>query len=574
MPTTLYLSISMTDDAAEPRRWGRYAIIGAILLVLVAAGYFSARPAYRALKTWRAHRFVQQAETMIAERQWDKAYGKAQAALQLSPADSRSLRVMARILTAAGHEQALPFWSKLLENSDATADDRFETVAVALRTRQMETARKLLVADLQRQPVPPRTLVLASEYFAAQGNPGEAVRFAQAAVQSSPADPTNRFVLAQRLVTSQDKTEHAQGRAMLTQLAAGEDRVALQATVTLAGLPQLTPDEARLCIQKLTTHPDHVLAHEFLALDLQVRLQPEQRAKLFAEATRKYAAMGNEALVQLGRCFVRNREYDRVLEIIPATKAVESQDLFLIYADAVAGLGKWSELESVLIKTNIPLEPHLVAIYRVRVAKELGRDQLVPLYWAQAHHRASERPQDLLYLAQYAEKLGAHDEALKAYRRLTTVPQLARPAYLAMLAIVQQRGHVRDVRDLLRDLSAAFPNDAAAKNDLAYLNLLLDENVAESKEAALELLRQNPNYSSHHVTLALAHYRRKEFSEARSALERAGVADWTTAAPGWQALRAAVLGATGETDAARQAARAIPAGSLRLEERALIKPWL
>jgi hypothetical protein len=551
----------------------RYVILAAILLVVLAAAIFAARPAYRSLKKWQAHRFVRQAEAMIADNQWQAAYRKAQAALQLSPLDAQSLRLMARLLTLAGHEQALPYWNQLLLSPESTDEDRFQTVAVALRTRQFETAGKLLNHDLQKQPVPTRALLLTSEFFAAQGDPGQALRYARAAVQASPGDTTNNLFLAQRLLSSTNQNEQLEGRRVLAQVAASDDRMALDAALLLSRFVQLSPEETRLCILKLTSHPDRTLAHEFRALDLRLRTEPDKRAELFTEETRKYRSLGDEALVELGRWLNRNREYQRVLEVIPADKAPGSQDLFLVHVDAIAGLGRWSDLEVFLNRTDIPLEPHVVAIYRVRVAKELGRTQLVPLYWSQAHQRAAERPDHLLYLAQYAELMGAPEEAIKAYQRLAENPQSAQSAYVALLRLTQQTGSTRDLRDVLRDMHKAFPNDPRPQNDLAYLNILLGENLQESRQLALELHQKNTNTPVHRVTLAFAHLRLNEPAKARELIQIAGY-DWSTAPPPLQAVRAAVLGSTGDASAAREIARRIPPGALKPEERSLIQPWL
>ena len=39
----------------------------------------------------------------------------------------------------------------------------------------------------------------------------------------------------------------------------------------------------------------------------------------------------------------------------------------------------------------------------------------------------------------------------------------------------------------------AFPEDRSVLNDVAYLNLLLNEDIEKSSQAAVELVRSGPN---------------------------------------------------------------------------------
>ncbi|HEY6167972.1 MAG TPA: hypothetical protein VI454_08035, partial [Verrucomicrobiae bacterium] len=81
-----------------------------VALVLVVGGGFSARPAYRQIKKWRAQRLAAEGEALRAANSWEPALRKAQQALQLSSAETSSLRLMSRVLAHFGHEQTLPYW--------------------------------------------------------------------------------------------------------------------------------------------------------------------------------------------------------------------------------------------------------------------------------------------------------------------------------------------------------------------------------------------------------------------------------------------------------------------------------
>ncbi len=566
------LTMSQLTPEETKRKWRRLIGLG-LAVTLLLGGFFGGRPLYREVKLWRAHRFAAQGEAQMAEQNWDLAYRSALAALQLSPLDARTLRFMARVLTRLGQEQALPFWNQLLLNPESTHTDRIEMIGLALRLKQWDTAKTQLNIALKQNPVPAETLQLTSEFLGLQGDIPQAIKYARAAAQSQPTDPATRSYLGRRLLLSPDNAEQQEGKTLLWQLAGGQDTNALQAVLVLVAQTSLTPEESAAAINTLETHPERSLTHEFLALDLKLRLNPEQRQNIIAVAIKKYPPLGDEGLLQLGRWLNRNKEYAKVLEVISQTQALASQDLFLVYLDALAGAGRWSDVEIALNLKNVPLEPFYVSLYRVRVAKELGYDQLVTLYWGQAQRKAAEKPQDLLYLARYAEGIGATEEALKAYRLMTNNSATARLGYMSLLRLTQQAGYTRDIREVIKGMSGQFPDDPAPRNDLAYLNLLLNENVDAAKAASLKLYQDNPGLLAHRTTLALAHLRANDPAAALALYQDVNL-DWSATLPGWQAVHAAVLGAGGETNAARQAVHQIELKALKPEERMLIQPWL
>jgi DNA-binding SARP family transcriptional activator len=179
----------------------------------------------------------------------------------------------------------------------------------------------------------------------------------------------------------------------------------------------------------------------------------------------------------------------------------------------------------------------------------------------------------MLYVADYAEKIGETDEARKVFERLTGVPEYSDRAYAGLIRIAERNGGTRTLREIMRDLSARHPDDPAPQNDLAYLNLLLNERVEASKETAEALHKAHPNVMAYRNTLALAYLRLDDPASARKLYEDLNL-DWKMLQPGWQAVHAAVIGANGDAQNARVLAKEIPLNALKPEEHALIQPWL
>jgi hypothetical protein len=215
----------------------------------------------------------------------------------------------------------------------------------------------------------------------------------------------------------------------------------------------------------------------------------------------------------------------------------------------------------------------LVELYRARVARELKKDRQAATHWAQAHWLAGDNVRALWYLAEYAERLGQSAEAIKAYRRLTRNGEAARPAFLALVRLTERTEGTAVLRSVLQEVATRFPDDPAPRIDLAYLDLLSGVNLAQAKAVAQQLCSQHPEMPAYRTTLALAHLRHNETAAAQALFQDTRV-DGSSLLPGWQAVRTAVLGASGNREAARQLARQIAADRLKPEERALVQPWL
>jgi hypothetical protein len=243
------------------------------------------------------------------------------------------------------------------------------------------------------------------------------------------------------------------------------------------------------------------------------------------------------------------------------------------YLDGLAQLNRWAEIKSLLEKEKLPLDPALVALYRMRVAREEKNTSLTNTLWDQAQSLAADNPGVLWEIARYAETLGEPAQAERAYRQIARHEPSARAAYLALIRRFSGERNTVKLRDLMQEITRRYPGDKEPANDLAYLNLLLGQNVPAATAKAGELVAREPGFLAFRATLALAGLRNHDYAAARLALD--GVkTDWTAAQPGWQAVRAATLGVNGSPEEARKIASAIPLALLKPEERLLVQPWL
>ena len=107
--------LPLTEEELQLRqqRRKRIAIIAASILVLLLAGYLSARPVLNAVRAWQARRHAEKAFALIDQQQWGPARDEAIAAYRLRASEPQAIRAVARLFSRAGQPDGLAFWKEL-----------------------------------------------------------------------------------------------------------------------------------------------------------------------------------------------------------------------------------------------------------------------------------------------------------------------------------------------------------------------------------------------------------------------------------------------------------------------------
>jgi hypothetical protein len=121
-------------------------------------------------------------------------------------------------------------------------------------------------------------------------------------------------------------------------------------------------------------------------------------------------------------------------------------------------------------------------------------------------------------------------------------------------------------------ISGRTPDDPNAADQLAYLSLLLGEDVDKNFAIAKKLNEQYPNRLSYRVTTALGYLRQHDPASALAQFKAPVPIDWKRTLPAWRAVYAAALLASDRNDEARDIIATIPRDRLNPQERELIGP--
>jgi len=362
-------------------------------------------------------------------------------------------------------------------------------------------------------------------------------------------------------------------------------------TLGLAATSPSTPAGRTMSLTEvadaLENHPDARPYHKLLALEVRARRDPALADQYVADAVERFgnaarlaqtyqggAELADETLLALAGWLNKIGRPAKTLEVLPEARASQRQDLSLQYINALAGLQRWNEIKDLLMSERFPIEPMFQHVYLAAAQKQLGSATGATNEWQRALE-AAKTPEKLMALAQYAEQNSTNDIADAAYSAAIKVEPKTRGAYDGRLRLALAAGHTAEAQKIAAEIAQVWPDDTAARNQDAYLRLLLgaSNGAAEAAEREADILvKKQPFNWLVRATLGLARLRLGKNKEALAAIREPRVTG--VEPPGPLAVRAAILAANGYEDGARNDARLVSAKPLLPEERALIVPLL
>ena len=362
-------------------------------------------------------------------------------------------------------------------------------------------------------------------------------------------------------------------------------------TLDLAATSPSTPAERTMTLKEvadaLENHPNARPSHKLLALEVRARQDPALTEQYVTDAVERFgnaarlaqtyqggAELADETLVALATFLNKIGRPAKTLEVLPEARAIQQQDLFLQYVNALAALQRWSEVKDLFLSERSVVDPMVQHMYLAVAHAHLGSATGATNEWQRALQVANT-PEKLLTLATNAEQNAANDIADAAYSEAIKIAPTNRAAYAGRLRLALSAGKTSQAQAIAAEITRLWPDDAAARNQNTYLRLLLGASGGAAETAQREaqvLVAKEPRNWQARATLGLACLRLGRNQEALAAIREPRVTG--VEPPGALAVRAAILAANGYEDAARNDARLTSTKPLLPEERALIAPLL
>jgi hypothetical protein len=361
-------------------------------------------------------------------------------------------------------------------------------------------------------------------------------------------------------------------------------------TLTLAATPAPAPVGRTMSLTEvanaLENHPDARPAHKLLALEVRARQDPALTDQYVADAVERFgnaarlaqtyqgsADSADETLLALATWLNKIGRPAKTLEVLPEARAIQRQDFFLQYVNALAALQRWTDIKDLFLSEHSVVDPMVQHMYLGIAQARLGSATAATNEWQRALQVANSS-EKLMTLATNAEQYSMPDIADAAYSEaIKSSPATNRAAYAGRLRLALAAGKTAQAQTIAAEIAQIWPDDAAARNQAAYLRLLLgasgDAAEAAERDAQVLVAKEPRNWQAR-ATLGLACLRLGRNEEALAAIRQPRVTG--VEPPGALAVRAAILAANGYEDGARSDARLLAAKPLLPEERALISP--
>ena len=566
-------TVNPEDARREPRRLvrknrrRRWVLIFLGLLLLTVLG----TAGYHWFKARRAERFAAAGDELVAANKWNDAAVQYRVALELNPSSYRGLSGAARLASLADRPEAFQLWQRVVSLSQCTLQDRQDYADLLIKTNRLNLAEKVIDPLLKENP-DTKTLQLAARYSKKIGDNAKAVEFARIASKRAPDEDAPRFQLAEFLAQSMDSNDQAEARKILWGLASAKTAYKKTAVEALATAPNLTLDERNTLLQELVALTPKAIKDDLLAADIRLQLHPDGAAEIYKEAIDRWQNGKPEEIVSLARWLNVHQQPELVLSTFPIDRALEDNQLLLSRLDALASLQRWNDIDEVLNRTDVTLDPSVIESFRARTAQERNATLDAEVHWNHAISLAGTDPYKLRFVANFAEQSRATAAALKAYEQLARFPEQADLADRGTQRVSQKSGETTTQRSAMSKIAARSPEDPNVADQLAYLSLLLGEDIDQNFAQAKKLADQYPSRLSYRVTAALGYLRQHDPVSALAQFKGPAPIDWKRTLPAWRAVYAAALLASDRNDEARDIIATIPRDQLNPQERALIEP--
>lgn len=545
-----------------------------VLVLLVAlgiGGYFWGKPLYAAYKVQRGLAKLPEIEAAMKAGNFSAAAIDIRMALALAPVEPGIWRVAARFCAATGSPDGLGYWERLAETPEFSRDERLEFVEYAQRMGRVDLVAKHLTVLLADPEPPSRIWRLAVGHLRGRGEVVQAVGAARRWLAQDPADEDAQFGLGEMALQHPDPVVRKEGRGLLWTLAAGKGAMARPAVGALVQIPDLNRGE----LEALHRSAQALDATPVLLTSLRLRLEPDRRTDLLAGLVRACNTT-NIAVRREGVAFLADqKELVLSLELMPPEVARTDVRLRGARLQALLDVGRVDDAKRELaeLKPADGVELHLRRCLEAGVETAEGRAEHAATLLRQAVDAAGNKAEPLRFCGIYAERLGCDRVALLAYQRLAEVPGSTVAAGRNVLRLALKLDETREAQVAMRRVSRFLPEDEAFLVGSVYLDLLVGERTALDRLPELEkVLAKRPKDAFTVATVAFARWRAGRLTAALELLDQGGV-EWERSEPRCQAVRAAILGANLQREAARRMVRELDWERLLSAERQLVQEW-
>ena len=558
-PVNRQISKSEVRSAARTRRKRRKLFLFVAALLFVGAACWFGYPRVTPFtKQWLARRLLPELRQQIKERNWQKAAATLREARRWAPDDPEVLHASLEFATSVGGDPrgSISLVRRLQETGAASQDDLVLLGKMHARLGEIAKAREIynqLPSTVRQQP---NSLELQADLLQAAGNNKDANAVRRTALQNAVDDPASLRQLAALDLASHDPARRKAMSERLWQISRTDSPVSLTAIELLSKFKELTVpqcDELFRMIEAMPTVDNRREAARFSVLSARLRLSPQLRDDVIDQEIMRWKDRTPAQTVPLVNWLVAEREFSRILRLVPAPTAAHYTDLLPAYVDALRGTGKWQELDTFITRGGIDsaFPSQKIRLWQVETQHHLQVDPQRSRQMLLRIYEEAGRGDDAtttLAAGSLAEQFNQWDLAEKCYAALVTKHADARQMILPRL--YQMTAYQHDGPGMLNasvQLLALKPESHQLLSQTLYLQLLLGIDL-ELAQTHLQSVLQTSAERTDLMRLlqALAAFREGQLDAAHTPLSQVARPEDFTA--GMRAVYAALLKLSGGDD--------------------------
>jgi hypothetical protein len=547
----------------------------ALTVVMVALVMLFGHSAMKGIRRGVAAHYAEEAGVHMAKDEWPAAVQDLTLARRWDPEAPEVLRALADFLAKAnGDVFALHHLLLRLEAAGhATIEDRLRIGEFQLTQGDVTRARATLASLPAEEREKRRAQELLANILRVEGRDAESEQVMRRALMSEPHDSSAQLRLALLDYQTPFAEIRARTRERLWGLAAGGDDAALQAIQFLSTESALSAPQADQLLTLVERHPHPTPVARYKVLSAQLRLSPERREAVLDREVAGFSLEAAHAGALL-QWLLEEKEHDRLLKLTSAETATSSQTALEFRLKALAGAGRWKEVEEVLSESKeLPLPPEKANLWRARAAHHIHDDPARTQHYLTAAYNAAgtgEKGEITLEAARFAEECGLWRMAGIGYKGIARAHPTAQ---IRML----EKAHEMAVRDRdgagalesARYLAEQNPANLVFGRRLSYYQLITGQDMELAVQRALEEGGDELSHPADALVRALAAFRLGDLERVREYV--AAVADVNGLTPGERAVLAGLIAVSGDVGAAYRLGEKVPPALLLEEEQSFLR---
>jgi hypothetical protein len=554
------LKINLSTLVKKPFFWIGFGLLA--LAIVSPAGYHF-------FKIYRAHQLISAALDEKAKGNLLTEFEMLRPAYQLAPNDLFVLKTIAEEYAQMNPSQSLPFWELVIEKEN-TLQNHIKYIQASINARDLNRASNALTIQLKKYPTDADLLFCLMQLLSLENDLTGALRVGQILTENPDISAPAILLYIQLTQISPSEKVRQSGIELLQKLSKRHDSIGMMALRYLAYNPKNTPEENNIIVKKLEASSIKSTKDTQLTLVIDFREGKINEADFLKKAQSFFDEKNPDYSVNFARWLNFNGLYKETLRFVSEKEALHRRDLFLIWIDALAVENQWQEIQTILQKPNLPIEPFLESIFSARAAIEFGQNERAQYEWDRAILESNKNSENLWFMVDYAQKLNMKAEEISTLKVLAQLPDQQLAASTRWLQIENLENNTQGMIKVLNDLQKDFPNNSDIQNDWAYIHLLTQTDTSKAIAIAQKNFETEPDTLSFRMTYALSLLIQEQPQEALNLFNGINLS-WQNVGPRWLSLYIGILKANGAIQPADSLMQFLPQDKLLPEEKAMIE---